>query len=109
VSAVPAGEQVRARLSNGREITADHILLGTGFHIDISKYDFLGKELLTDIRRANGFPLLKSGLETSVPGLHIVGAPAAYSFGPLLQFVSGAGFASRSLTQTLLRAGTRIQ
>lgn len=109
VSAIPAGEQVRARLSNGREITADHILLGTGFHIDISKYDFLGKELLTDIRRANGFPLLKSGLETSVPGLHIVGAPAGYSFGPLLQFVSGARFASRSLTQTLLRAGTKIQ
>ena len=31
------------------------------------------------------------GLESSVPGLHFTGAPAAWSFGPIMRFVSGAG------------------
>lgn len=100
-SAEPIGGRVRVSLSNGREITVDHIVLGTGFHIDISKYDFLAETLKQQISRVNGFPRLKPGLETSVPGLHILGAPAAYSFGPLLQFVSGTHFASRSLLHSV--------
>ncbi|MGH9342255.1 MAG: NAD(P)-binding domain-containing protein, partial [Terriglobia bacterium] len=81
-----------------------HILLGTGFRMDVSKYKFLDRGLLQSIRRSNGFPWLKEGLETSVPGLHILGAPAAWSFGPLMQFVSGTRYASRSLLRCI--AGT---
>jgi FAD-dependent urate hydroxylase len=98
------GDQATLRLSNGREITVDHVLLGTGFHIDITKYEFLSQELMKDILRVNGFPLLNSGLETSVPGLHVIGAPAAYSFGPLLQFVSGTRFASPAVTRAILQS-----
>jgi FAD-dependent urate hydroxylase len=36
-------------------------------------------------------------LESSVPGLHFVGKPAAWSFGPLLSFISGAQFAGNEL------------
>ena len=100
-SATTCGEQVKLRLDDGSERTADHVLLGTGFHVDISRYDFLAAGLLKGIRRVNGYPLLKEGLETSVAGLHILGAPAAWSFGPLLQFVSGTDYASRSLVQSL--------
>jgi len=42
----------------------------------------------------DGFPVLNRGLESSIPGLHFLGKPAAWSFGPLLGFVSGAEFAS---------------
>lgn len=103
-SAVAAGDRVRVSLSDGRQFSVDHILLGTGFKIDISKYDFLAPSLLERISRVNGFPLLNDGLETSVPGLHILGAPGVYSFGPLLQFVSGTHFASRSLLRSVLSA-----
>lgn len=99
--ATPAGSRVRVSLSCGRETVVNHVLLGTGFQIDISKYDFLAPELMQQISRANGFPLLRDGLETSVPGPHILGAPAAYCFGPLLQFVSGTHFASQSLMRSL--------
>lgn len=101
VSTAPTESRVRVSLSNGRETVVDHILLGTGFQIDISKYDFMAPELMQQIGRVNGFPALKDGLETSVPGLHILGAPAAYCFGPLLQFVSGTRFASRSLMRSV--------
>ena len=44
-----------------------------------------------------GYPVLGPGLETTVPGLHVVGAPAAWSFGPIMRFVSGGWFASRAV------------
>jgi FAD-dependent urate hydroxylase len=96
-----SGDQVRIRFSGGIERTVDHVFLGTGFQIDVAKYSFLTAQLLQDIVRVNGFPVLDEGMETSVPGLHMIGAPAAYSFGPLLQFVSGTHFASRSLLHRL--------
>ncbi len=98
VSATVVGEQLKVRLHDGSERTVDHVLLGTGYNIDISRYEFLAPELLESIRCFNGFPLLNLGLETSVPGLHILGAPAAWSFGPLMQFVSGTHYASRALS-----------
>jgi cation diffusion facilitator CzcD-associated flavoprotein CzcO len=101
VSAAVVGEQVKVRLHDGSERTVDHVLLGTGYKIDISKYEFLAPELLDSIRRFNGFPLLKAGLETSVPGLHILGAPAAWSFGPLMQFVSGTRYVSPALFRSI--------
>jgi cation diffusion facilitator CzcD-associated flavoprotein CzcO len=99
VSVVPCGEGVKIKLNDGSERTADHILLGTGYRVDISKYDFLAPKLLESIECFNGYPILKKGLETSVPGLHILGAPAAWSCGPLMQFVSGTAYASQSLTR----------
>ncbi len=101
VSAAPVGQQVKVSLSDGSERVVDHILLGTGYRVDISKYEFLAPELVQSIRRFNGYPYLKPGLETSVAGLHMVGAPAAWSFGPLMQFVSGARYASQALMRSV--------
>ncbi len=95
------GEQVQIQLSNGALRLVDHVLLGTGYKIDVSKYSFLAPGLLGAIRRSNGFPILKEGLETSVPRLHILGAPAAWSFGPLMQFVSGSRYASGALFRSV--------
>jgi len=96
------GPRVRVRLSDGSERTADHILLGTGYRVDVSKYGFLSPELVQSMRRFQGYPCLTEGLETSVPGLHILGAPAAWSFGPLMQFVSGARYAAQALTRHVI-------
>ncbi|MGB8540677.1 MAG: NAD(P)-binding domain-containing protein [Candidatus Acidiferrales bacterium] len=93
------GEQVRVRLDDARERIIDHVLLGTGYRVDISKYAFLSGKLKGAVRCFNGYPVLGAGLETSVPGLHILGAPAAWSFGPLMQFVSGTHYASQALTR----------
>lgn len=95
------GERVKVRFDDGSERVADHVLLGTGYRVDISKYGFLSDALKNSINRANGFPRLRRGLETSVDGLHILGAPAAWSFGPLMQFVSGTHYASRMLHRSI--------
>jgi FAD-dependent urate hydroxylase len=96
-----AGDRVKVRLDDGTDRVVDHILLGTGYKVDIKKYDFLAPELMKSIDTFDGFPRLGPGLESSVAGLHIVGAPAAWSFGPLMQFVSGAGYASRALSRCI--------
>ncbi len=91
------GAGLKIGLGDQGERIVDHVLLGTGYRVDISKYAFLSPDLLTAIRQVNGYPSLRRGLETSVDGLHIIGAPAAWSFGPLMQFVSGARYASQAL------------
>jgi cation diffusion facilitator CzcD-associated flavoprotein CzcO len=102
-----AGDHTKIRLDDGAARIADHVFLGTGYRVDIRKYDFLAPELAESIDCFNGYPRLKRGLETSVPGLHIVGAPAAWSFGPLMQFVSGARYASEALTCSVQKGSSR--
>jgi FAD-dependent urate hydroxylase len=97
VSASSLGERVKVRLDDGGERTVDHVFLGTGYRVDVSKYDFFAPELAKSISSFGGYPRLREGFETSVPNLHILGAPAVWSFGPLMQFVVGTHYASRSL------------
>jgi FAD-dependent urate hydroxylase len=101
LSITPVGEKARVRLDDGSERTVEHVMFGTGYRVDVSKYEFFSPSLVESIRRVNGYPVLERGLETSLPGLHILGAPAVWSFGPLLQFVSGSHYASQSLTRQI--------
>ncbi len=103
VSAVSAGDEVRLMLDDGGERRVHHVLLGTGYSVDISRFSFLPAELTSQIRQLDGYPDLGTGFTTSVPGLHFIGATAARSFGPLLYFVAGTDFASRQLTSHLMR------
>ncbi|HMI76635.1 MAG TPA: hypothetical protein VK495_18190, partial [Steroidobacteraceae bacterium] len=48
-----------------------------------------------------GYPLLGPGFESSLPGLHFLGAPAARSFGPVSRFVSGTPYAARALARRI--------
>lgn len=100
-SANVAGGQLRLSLDDGQERLVDHALLATGFRVDISRYQFLSQELSNRVKTANGYPVLKRGLESSIPGLHFIGKSAAWSFGPLLGFVSGAEFASTELVHSI--------
>jgi cation diffusion facilitator CzcD-associated flavoprotein CzcO len=101
-SAVSVGGQVNLKLDDGSERRADYVLLATGYRVNIAHYPFVSKELLTSIRRVDGYPRLDAGFESSVPGLHFLGAPAAWSFGPLMRFVAGTDFTSRALTRKVL-------
>ena len=103
ISAAVKGDHAWVRLDNGTERTVNHILLGTGYRIDVTRYDFLAPELAKSIRTFKGFPILREGLETSVPGLHILGAPGVWSFGPLMQFVSGTTYACHSLQRVIAK------
>jgi len=111
VSAVPVGGRIKVQFDNGSLRTIDHVLLGTGYKVDVAKYDFLDSKLAHSISRFEGFPRLSDGFETSVPRLHFLGAPAIWSFGPLMQFVVGTHYASRALLRYIAgkAAAQRVQ
>jgi FAD-dependent urate hydroxylase len=94
--------KVLLRLSDGESREVDHVVLGTGFHVDVRQYEFLAPELVQALRLANGSPVLGTGAESSVPGLHFVGAPAAHTFGPVMRFVVGTAYAAPALTRHVL-------
>jgi hypothetical protein len=101
VSATTAGSQLALKLDDGTERLVDHALLATGFRVDVSKYPFLSPPLVKQLNVVNGYPVLKRGLESSISGLHFAGKPAAWSFGPLLGFVSGTEFAANELVHAI--------
>jgi pyridine nucleotide-disulfide oxidoreductase len=101
VRAVPRSSDLRLELDDGSERVVDHALLATGFRVDVSRYEFLSPFILKQMDTAHGYPVLKSGLESSIPGLHFVGKPASWSFGPLLGFVSGTEFSSTELVRSI--------
>lgn len=103
-SARRTGDRVALTLDDGSPREVDHVLISTGYRVDVSRYPFLTPELLARVRLVDGYPVLRAGLESSLPGLHFVGAPAARSFGPVCRFVSGTAFTARELTRGIARA-----
>jgi predicted ATP-grasp superfamily ATP-dependent carboligase/cation diffusion facilitator CzcD-associated flavoprotein CzcO len=81
--------------------TADHVLLGTGYRVDISRYSFIDPELLDSVARVDGYPELDRGFQSSVRGLYFTGAAAARSFGPLVRFVSGTKYSATTIARRI--------
>jgi hypothetical protein len=105
LKANPVGDEIDLKLSDGGERRVDHVVLGTGYRVDISRYGFLSPNLIREIKQFDGYPKLAGGFRSSVTKLHFIGATAARSFGPLLYFVAGTDFASRELASHLAKNG----
>jgi hypothetical protein len=101
ISATPRNGGLQVTFADGDSKAVDHLFFGTGYRVDIARYPFLTPGLTGRIKQAGGYPLLGNGMESSVPGLHFLGAPSAWSYGPIVRFVSGGWFTSRELVRTI--------
>ena len=100
LDAAESDGKVVLNLSDGSRRSADHVLLGTGYQVDIRRSRLLSPELVSRIKLAgSGYPVLTKGLETNVPGLHFMGAAAAYSFGPINRFVVGTWYSAPAVAR----------
>ena len=106
VSAAAKGQGIELRFEKG-ETTFDHVLLGTGYEIDIARLGLFSPDMLTTIARRGGMPILSAGLESNIPGLHFVGASAVGSYGPLMRFTAGTPFAARTVSRFVRKARGR--
>lgn len=100
------GEHVvlRVETEDGeQEISADHVIAGTGYRVELDEFDFLDSEIRGGVDVVSGAPRLGAGFESSVPRLSFVGLPAAQSYGPVMRFVCGSGIAARGVASRLTR------
>jgi thioredoxin reductase len=98
---------VRTADGSEREIVTEHIIAATGYKVSLERLKFLNPEIRSRLETVEGSPILSSNFESSVPGLYFVGVAAANSFGPVMRFAFGAGFAARTLTRTLTKSLSR--
>jgi thioredoxin reductase len=95
--------KVRGTDGGEREIVTEHVIAATGYRTDLERLKFLNPDIRSNIRTLDGAPVLSSNFESSVPGLYFGGVAAANSFGPVMRFAFGAGFAARTITSTLTK------
>jgi predicted ATP-grasp superfamily ATP-dependent carboligase len=107
VAAERAGADIQLTLDDNTKRSVDHVFLGTGYEIDVRRYPFLAPELGSALKLSGGLPVLRAGLESSVPGLHFVGAPAAGTFGPIMRFVVGTWYAAPAVTRRVVERRQR--
>jgi cation diffusion facilitator CzcD-associated flavoprotein CzcO len=97
--------RLELRGADGRsEVFADHIITGTGYKVDIERLRFLSADIRRDLTTVQSTPVLSRDFESSVAGLYFVGLAATNTFGPVLRFAFGAGFAARRVADTLARS-----
>ena len=101
--------ELEFRKSDGSHETlaADHVIAATGYQIDLGRLPFLDSALLSQIDVEGRKPVLSLNYETSVPGLHVVGAASAFSFGPVNRFVFGAVHPARTLSRMFAKTHGR--
>ncbi|HLH40244.1 MAG TPA: NAD(P)-binding domain-containing protein [Bryobacteraceae bacterium] len=101
VSAKPEGTGIALVFDDSSRASADHVLLATGYSLDVAKPGILSASLLERVRMQTGThcPALSAHLESSVPGLYFTGASAVPAHGPLLRFVAGVGYSARAIAK----------
>jgi thioredoxin reductase len=90
-------------LSNNEKLKADHVILGTGYHLDIRKLPMLHPQLLTNVQTYQNAPILNNRFESSVQKLYFVGYSSLLSFGPLYRFVVGTDAAARRVADSVAK------
>ncbi len=101
VNVGPYGE-LQVTLDSGEPVAADHIILATGYKVDVRRVPFLAAgNLLGRLHIANGYPCLNVHFQSNVPGLFFTSFAAGQDFGPFFGFTVSVRAAARIL-------GTRL-
>lgn len=95
------GKPVTLVLSNGPDLTVDHLVLCTGYRFDVRRVPFLRHLVeMGELREVGGLPILSPLAESSARGLFFAGMSALRLIGPQCQFV----FGTQKVTPRILRA-----
>jgi cation diffusion facilitator CzcD-associated flavoprotein CzcO len=82
----PNGDIV-AQLDSGERLVVDHIILATGYKVNIGQVPFLARgNIAAALATRNGFPVLDEHFQTNLPGLFITSMAANQDFGPFFAF-----------------------
>jgi thioredoxin reductase len=88
------------------QLTADHVIAATGYAPNVQRLSFL-EPMLPAIKcfdngqQGGALPILDRAFQSSVPGLHFVGAITAPNFGPSMRFIYGTRFTAGRIAPSL--------
>lgn len=83
---LPGGE-LEVRLSSGTALAVDHVILATGYKVDVGQIPLLAKgNILARLESRNGFPALDEHFQSNIPGLFFTSTCATQDFGPFFAF-----------------------
>ncbi|MGI8524596.1 MAG: NAD(P)-binding domain-containing protein [Pseudolabrys sp.] len=101
IEAKAAAKKIAIRLDDGATAMFDHVLLSTGYRMNIARFGVLADDIVHRVGCVDGYPRLSGGFESSVPGLHFVGSSSVRSIGALMRFVAGAAYTARNVTRAV--------
>jgi FAD-dependent urate hydroxylase len=100
--------ELRVTVTNGREICCDQIVLATGYKGDITRLPILAAgNILDQLAKRNGFPVLDDHFQTSIRGLFITSMPATQDFGPFFAFTIAVRASAKLICEAISRTAQR--
>jgi cation diffusion facilitator CzcD-associated flavoprotein CzcO len=103
-AAEPHGDRVRLTVAadgTRKELTADHVIAGTGYRADLGRLGFIGADISSALDTLNGSVVVGRGYQSSIPGLYVVGPLVTPSMGPVMRFVYGSDHAAHAVARQL--------
>jgi thioredoxin reductase len=101
--------RLHLRTADGSQkaVLAEHVIAATGYKVNLDRLKFVSAGIRSQLNLLNGSPVLSTSFESSIPGLYFAGITAANSFGPVMRFAFGAGFAARTVTRAMAKSSLR--
>lgn len=83
-------------LDNGVTVNVHHIILATGYRVNMQNVNFLDPGTIhSRLGTTDGFPMLDTEFQTTLPGLYISGFAATRDFGPFFGFTVACPVAAK--------------
>src|SRR5207245_10087077 len=95
--------KLEATISGGATLRADHVMLATGYKVDVNRLKMMHPALRRELKTDVAVPILSHGFESSIPGLYFVGLTSLRAFGPLFRFVAGCTAAAHRVASSVGR------
>ncbi|MGB7291106.1 MAG: NAD(P)-binding domain-containing protein [Thermodesulfobacteriota bacterium] len=87
---LPTGE-LEVKLDVGERLTVDHIILATGYKVNMENVPFLAAgNVLSKLEIQEGSPVLDENFQSNIPGLFITSMAATRDFGNFFAFTVSA-------------------
>ena len=91
-------------LDGGQTLTVDHVILATGYDVDVARVPFLAAgNTLDNLESRDGHPVLSGEFQSSLPGLYITSMMATRDHGSFLAFTVSVRASARMIVRAIAR------
>ncbi|WP_108670323.1 NAD(P)-binding domain-containing protein [Peribacillus acanthi] len=104
-------DEIKITLTNGEEKKVNHIIVATGFRINLDRVPFMDQKLLQKIEREElpQFPKLSEFFESNIQGLYFAGPLSSHSHGPTFRFILGLKKTSSTILKSITRELVKLK